>query len=171
MNPQDGVTIRNELPEDTEAVAVVVAAAFGNEAESRLVSLLRARGEATISLVAGHQGGIIGHVMASPVRIEPTLAGSYLGIAPVSVQPQHQRRGIGSRLMEAAIAAAGTLSVDALFLLGYPSYYSRFGFTASHLQNEYGATDSFMHLELQPDRLQHANGTVRYVAAFSDAGT
>ncbi len=171
MNPHDGATIRNEIAGDTEMIAAIVAAAFGSEAESRLVSLLRARGEATISLVAEHHGSIIGHVMASPIRIDPTLAGSYLGVAPLSVQPEYQSQSIGSQLMEAVIAAARTRSVDALFLLGNPSYYSRFGFTASHLQNEYGATDAFMHLELQPDSLCDANGTARYVAAFSDANT
>ncbi len=171
MNRQDGVTIRNELPGDTVAIATIVTAAFGGEAESRLVSLLRARGEATVSLVAEQHGRIIGHVIASPIRIDPALDGSYLGIAPLSVQPEQQSEGVGSRLMKAVISAARTLGVDALFLLGNPSYYSRFGFTASHLHNEYGATDAFMHLELQPDSLASATGTVRYAAAFRDAGT
>ncbi len=171
VNPQDGVTIRTELTRDTAAIATIVAAAFGGEAESRLVSLLRARGEATLSLVAEQHGRIIGHVIASPIRIDPALDGSYLGIAPLSVQPEQQRQGVGSQLMKATIAAARTLGVDALFLLGEPSYYSRFGFTASHLHNEYGATDAFMHLELQPDSLAGTTGTVRYAAAFRDAGT
>jgi putative acetyltransferase len=57
----------------------------------------------------------------------------------------------------------------AAVLLGNPKYYPRFGFkTASEfgLHNEYGAVDTFMALELQPNALKNITGLVRYVSAF-----
>ena len=65
---------------------------------------------------------------------------------------------------------ATELGYDALFLLGDPSYYSRFGYQQSHIGNEYGATDAFQHLELRPECLNCVEGTAYYVKAFSDVG-
>ncbi len=163
-------TIRPERPGDENAVGTVVAAAFGRDAEARLVALIRERGESRLSLVAEIHGEIVGHVLASPIRLTPPQAHRYLGIAPLSVAPEYQGQGIGGALMRAVIAAARIECIDALFLLGRPAYYTHFGFVRSHIGNVYGATDAFMHLELTASCLSNIGGTAHYVAAFGDVG-
>lgn len=52
-------------------------------------------------------------------------------VGPVAVEPARQHDGIGSALMDGALAAAARQRLDdALFLIGDPEYYGRFGFTA-----------------------------------------
>jgi putative acetyltransferase len=54
-----------------------------------------------------------------------------LGLGPLSVRPDHQRRGVGSALMHAVLGAADALGEPLVALLGDPGYYSRFGFRPS----------------------------------------
>ncbi|MCF3934506.1 N-acetyltransferase [Acuticoccus sp. M5D2P5] len=118
--------VREERPDDHDPVDAIVRAAFGGAGEADLVRALRADGDAEIALVATLDDNVVGHIMLSRMRSEIAA----LGLAPLSVSPSLERRGIGSRLVEAAlekVRAAGTW--QAVFLLGDPSYYRRFGFS------------------------------------------
>ncbi len=164
------VKIRKEEPGDEARIFEVVADAFPTDAEAQLVDLMRSQNDILSSLVALGDEGIIGHVVVSPIRIEGVS--SFMGgIAPLSVFRAHQAKGVGSLLMEAAIEECRNIGLAALFLLGDPGYYTRFGFSRSHIGNEYGAEDGFMQLELQPDVLAGVSGVARYVDAFSESGT
>jgi putative acetyltransferase len=60
--------------------------------------LLRAAGQAAISLVALSDGRLVGHVLFSPVSLVPAqtrLLG--LGLAPLAVLPEFEEQGIGSQ--------------------------------------------------------------------------
>jgi putative acetyltransferase len=62
--------------------------AFKSDIESLLVDLLRSRGKATISLEAEDDEEILGHILFSPVSIDPPAPGwNALGLAPVAVIP------------------------------------------------------------------------------------
>ena len=74
-------------------------------------------------------GRIVGHVAASPVTIDDGTPGWY-GLGPVSVAPQWQGRGLGSRLVRAALAELRELGARGCLLVGEPGYYGRFGFRA-----------------------------------------
>lgn len=162
--------IRAEVPEDVPSIHRVVAAAFGREAEADLVDLLRSRGEVELSLVATEDLSIVGHVLLSEVSLDPTPQPrvTVWGVAPVSVAPAAQGRGVGSRLITAAITEAREQGVDALVLLGEPEYYHRFGFETTHLGNEYGAREHFMALELKRACLEGIEATARYVGSFGE---
>jgi len=160
--------IRKERHDDIEEISQVVGAAFGSEVEASLVSLIRLREQSLLSLVAIQDEQIVGHVLVSPITITPSQEGKFGGLAPLSVDPRCQGKGIGSALMLAAIDECKGQGLNALFLLGSPNYYPRFGFTPSHLDNEYGASDAFMHLELRPDSIQSVRGLVKYVSAFNE---
>lgn len=164
----DKVKLRPEKTEDIESIDRVVGEAFGDQAEVRLVRLIRERGEALISLVAEMDGEVVGHVMVSPIDLD--APGRFAGVAPLAVSPACQSKGIGGALMREAEQTARTLGIDALFLLGHPNYYPRFGYVKSHIGNEYGAADAFMHLELTPGVLAGVEGVARYVAAFGETG-
>ena len=165
------VTVRAETSDDQGAIFDVHAAAFPPAAEARLVNALRAAGKATVSLVAEVDATVVGHVLFTPVRLEPG-PGSCLGVglAPLAVWPALQRRGIGSRLVDTGLEACCRAGFGFVVVLGEPRYYHRFGFRhalTAGLRNEYGVDEEFMVLELQPGALIGASGVVRYGPEFA----
>ena len=84
--------IRPERPDDAEAVNRLITAAFGQPDEARLVGALRKANAIAVSFVAESGDELLGHVLMSPMAT-PERA---LGLAPVSVAPGHQRKGVGS---------------------------------------------------------------------------
>ena len=156
--------IREALPADYRAIYEVVRSAFAQEAEAQLVDALRASGDAVIDLVAVIDGGISGHVLFSRLR---TPRGS-LALAPVSVTPGKQNRGQGSALILEGIARAKKAGWRAVFLLGDPEFYRRFGFEvekAAKFETEY-AKAYFMALELQVGALEKSSGAVVFARPF-----
>ena len=122
-------TIRPEQPSDINAIHEVEALAFGRPNEADLVDALRANGRSILSLVAVDEanGRIAGHIMFSPMTVEPpAIRAAALG--PVAVHPHVQNRGIGGDLIRAGIAEVRRLGWDAVFLVGHADYYPRFGF-------------------------------------------
>lgn len=166
--------IRPEVPADIPAIHHLHKAAFGQSAEAQLVGALRANGKALVSLVAVEDGGVVGHILFSPVSIETIPAGMIAaGLAPLAVLPSFQRRGIGAELARAGLQACRDAGIGLVVVLGNHRYYHRFGFTRAcdaGLENEYGADDHFMALPLQEDILQGVNGLVRYSVEFSETG-
>lgn len=161
------VTVRPERAGDDEAIDGVIVGAFGRDDEARLVTQLRRDGDAAISLVAVAGEAVIGHVLLSPMSA-PFRA---LGLAPLSVVPEHQRQGIGAALIDAAIVQARHGGWSAIFVLGDAAYYGRFGFRAdlaAGFLSPY-AGPHFMTLPLA-DMLPATTGRVAYAAAFERLG-
>ena len=128
----DKVLIRSETSADVGAIAEVTAAAFktlaiSNQTEQFIIAALRAAKVLTVSLVAEVDGRIVGHIAFSPVTISDGSADWY-GLGPVSVLPEHQRRGIGSALIQEGILRLKDLGARGCCLVGHPEYYRRFGF-------------------------------------------
>lgn len=158
--------VRAQTPAEATAVHKVVAAAFNRDSEANLVTLIESRDQVLISLVACLADEVIGHVLVSPITLE--IPGKFGGVAPLSVLPRYQGKGVGGQLMHEMMAQCRELALDALFLLGNPRYYQRFGFEVSHVANEYGATDAFQHYELVAGVLADAHGPAQYVKAFAE---
>lgn len=128
-----GWTIRPEQPGDEPAIHDLVRRAFApmpfsDGDEQDLVDALRAAGDLVGSLVAvdGH-GTIVGHVSFSPATIDGQACG-WFQMAPVSVSPEVQHRGIGSDLIRTGIAALKADGARGIAVVGNPVYYERFGF-------------------------------------------
>lgn len=163
--------IRNERAGDEDAIRRVHLEAFGGDLEARLVDLLRQRGKAITSLVADHHGQVVGHILFSSVTIDNAPVCRALGLAPVGVIPANQRAGVGSRLVREGLRRCQDAGYDLVVLVGAPDYYARFGFEAAKrhgLDNEYGANDEFMVLELRKGSLKAASGLVRYAPEFAE---
>lgn len=161
------MVVRPEIPDDLAAIHAVHAAAFPTEDEASLVDAVRASGRLIVSLVAEEGGAVVGHIAFTPVSIDGAEAG--LGLAPIAVVPEYQRRGIGSQLVREGLARASGLGVGYVVVLGHPEYYPRFGFQPAAkfgLDNEYGAGEAFMVLELRPGAVPAAGGLVRYGPEF-----
>jgi putative acetyltransferase len=114
----------HEQPRHQAGIRAVLLAAFGGPAEADLVAALRTAGLCEISLVIEEQERVLGHVLMSPLRA-PIKA---LALAPLAVLPEYQRQGLGSALVRAALDQAKNAGWDAVFVLGDPAYYRRFGF-------------------------------------------
>jgi len=125
-------SIRGELESDVDAIDAVTRQAFANhpfsrQAEHLIVLSLRNANALTVSLVAEVEGKVIAHVAASPVQIEGKSLG-WFGLGPVSVASAHQRQGVGSALVRAALAELRAKGAAGCVLLGNPAFYRRFGF-------------------------------------------
>lgn len=166
------VAIRPEAEDDRRAVQAVNEAAFDTRAEAGLVAALRDHARPLISLVADDGCSLVGHIMFSPVVLAGYSGLKIMGLAPMAVLPEHQRRGTGSELVRAGIEECRTLGCGAVVVLGHPAYYPRFGFVPAAPLNiacEYDVPeDVFMIKELQPGCLDGAAGTIRYHEAFSN---
>jgi putative acetyltransferase len=126
------IEIRNETAADVPAIEAVTTAAFLNaphtdHTEQFIVNELRNARKLAVSLVADAEGVVIGHVAVSPVSISDGTAG-WFGLGPLSVVPEHQGRGVGSRLVREALRILREQGAGGCVLVGEPRYYSRFGF-------------------------------------------
>jgi len=130
----DDVTVRPETPADHEAIRRVVTDAFGSPAEADLVERIRSSPEYVhdLALVAEIDGAVVGHVMVSGavVRHDGTERAIVM-LSPLAVATGRQRRGVGARLVVAALDGAERHSEPLVVLEGDPAYYARFGFEHS----------------------------------------
>jgi putative acetyltransferase len=91
-------------------------------------------------------------------------------LGPLAVLPSRQRQGVGSRLMEEGLASCRALGHRAVFLLGHPSYYPRFGFRPArefdvHYEDD---RDAFMAIELVPGALDDVRGEAVFADEFRE---
>jgi putative acetyltransferase len=163
------VTIRSENPDDRDQIRRVNEAAFGRRDEADLVDALREEGAVLVSLVADLDNRVVGHILFSRMWIE--TAGERIpavALAPVAVLPEHQRSGIGGKLIERGLNLLRSEGERIVIVLGDPDYYPRFGFStekARFLASPF-PPDAFMALELIARALDGVRGKVRYAAAF-----
>ncbi len=112
------IHIRGERKEDFEGVRRVNEAAFGQPAEADLVDALRSGGAVTVSLVAEVEGQIGGHLFFSPVTVQGADDLKAVGLGPMAVLPEHQRRGIGSLLIKQGLEYCRRAGIQAVVVLG-----------------------------------------------------
>ena len=91
--------IRPEGEADRAAVRAVNEAAFDTSLEADLVEVLRDKGLPLISLVAEVDDEVVGHILFSPVSLTGHPDLDVMGLGPMAVAPQQQRKGIGSALV------------------------------------------------------------------------
>ena len=128
------LTIRTERARDHDAIASLVAAAFGSPAEARLVERIRASDgyRASLALVAELDGAVVGHVMVSTADLHtPEGVRPLAMLSPLAVAPDHQSAGIGGDLVRTVCRRAGEAGEALVVLEGSPVYYGRFGFEPS----------------------------------------
>lgn len=128
--------VRNETPDDREAVADVHRSAFApmtppgraEPVEVVLVEALRLSGAwiDELSFVAeDDDGAVVGHVCLTRAAVG---AVPVLALGPLGVRSDLQTQGTGSALMLASLGAADALGERLVALLGHTTYYPRFGF-------------------------------------------
>lgn len=174
------IIIRQETEKDYKLSETVVEKAFKNaehtdHKEHLLVAKLR-KSDAFIpelSLVAELDGEIVGHIMLTKLLIE-NEGSKYdsLALAPISVVPEHQNKGIGSELISESLKIAKELGFKSVIVLGHDKYYPRFGFKPAStwgIKAPFDVPDeAFMALELEDGSLEDISGTVVYSKEFSE---
>ncbi|WP_196888414.1 GNAT family N-acetyltransferase [Aureivirga sp. CE67] len=170
--------IRKEKQKDYKEVFELIEKAFENEEysdhkEHFLVERLR-NCDAFIpelSLVAEMDSQIVGHILLTKIKIKnATKKFDSLALAPVSVLPEFQGKGIGGKLIEKAHEIAKNLGHTSVILLGHADYYPRFGYKQA---DSFGIKlpfdvpkENVMVIELVKNGLQNVSGTVEYPKAF-----
>lgn len=174
------ITIRKERAEDYQATEQVVKRAFADmefsdHKEHELVARIRKDSEAFVpelSLVAIlPDEEIVGHILLSKVKIKgENQSTESLALAPVSVLPESQSKGIGKRMILRALELAKELGYGSVVVLGHPGYYPKFGFqkaSAWGIRAPFDVPDEvFMAMELRAKALEGVSGVVEYSRAF-----
>ena len=165
--------IRISTDNDIPALCEVHRQAFGEVQGPEIVELVCALLEDTtaqplLSLVAESGSGVAGHVLFTPVVInDAEVEVSAHILAPLAVLPGQQSRGIGGALIRDGLRRLSAQDVDLVFVLGYPDYYTRFGFKAA---GRHGLTtphpipaahqEGWMVQELKPGLLGRVRGQI-----------
>ena len=168
------IKIRQECVTDFGEVTSLIEEAFKNEPNSDhkeqfLVDRLRET-EAFIpelSIVALLENKVVGHILLTKIKIGNSIS---LALAPVSVLPEYQGNGIGSKLIIEAHNKARELGYQSVVLLGHKDYYPRFGYVVAE---KFGIklpfdvpSECIMAIELTPNALKEVNGIVEYHSTF-----
>jgi predicted N-acetyltransferase YhbS len=170
--------IRQETKNDQNAVFSVIESAFKNveiadHTEQFLVERLRTSDAfiSELSLVAEIHGKTVGHILLTKLKIKnETTEFDALALAPVSVLPEFQGKGIGGKLILESHKKAKELGYKSIVLLGYEKYYPRFGYQNA---DKYGIELPFevpkencMVIELVENGLKGVSGMVEYPKEF-----
>ncbi|MEX2477811.1 MAG: N-acetyltransferase [Gracilimonas sp.] len=178
MNKGLSLTIREEKPADHEAVESLIQRTFtlaehsGGD-EHLLVKRLRKSTAfiSELSLVAELGNDLVGHILLTKVIIKSDESEfESLALAPVSVLPEFQNKGIGGKLIQAAHDQAREMGFTSLILLGHENYYPRFGYKPAHVFDISFPFDAppenCMVIELSPNSLKYISGEVVYPKEF-----
>ncbi|MCC7306450.1 MAG: N-acetyltransferase [Acidobacteria bacterium] len=160
--------IRKEEEHDISQIFDLNFLAFGGTEESELVDRMR-HVRPYFAFVAEIDDRIIGHIAFSEVTLNGN-ASNFLGLAPMAVLPKFQNQGVGSALVTKGLGWIIDEGFSAVFLIGHPNYYPRFGFTRAGVLGftcEFPAPDeSFLVKELIKGSLENKTGIIEYNKAF-----
>lgn len=168
-------TIRLELPKDWREVENLTREAFWNKyrpgcTEHYVLHLFRDRTDFVKELdyVIEEDGRIVAHIMycKSEIKCDDGRIVPIMTFGPVSVSPECQGKGYGSKLIRFTMEKARELGCGAIAITGNPDYYQRFGFVSGFSMHvHYAAVPRedeapfFMVKELQPGYLEGITGT------------
>ena len=168
------IKIREEQPQDIDAIRKVNDKAFGQPVEGVIVDKLRENCENLLSLVAVMDNHVVGHILFSPVTLESdgkTIEG--MGLAPMAVLSEYQGQGVGSRLVRAGIEKLKEKGCPFVIVLGHAEYYPRFGFEPASrhgIRSEWDVPDDvFMIFVFDESAMQGVSGVAKYRPEFAEA--
>lgn len=92
-----------------------------------------------LDYVIEEYGRIVAHIMycKSEIKSEDGRIIPIMTFGPVSVLPEYQGKGYGSRLIHFTLEKALELGCGAIAITGDPDYYHRFGFVSGHSMGIY----------------------------------
>ncbi|MDQ0219275.1 N-acetyltransferase [Peribacillus cavernae] len=172
------MTIRIEKSKDFDATENIIKEAFtglpfSDQKEHELVKRLRESPEfiPSLSLVYEVDEKIVGHILLTKLKInDDKQSFEALALAPVSVKPSYQRKGIGKEMIHKSLEMARESGFKAVVVMGHEHYYPKFGFEPAskwNIKAPFEVPDeTFMVKELQMGSLKGIQGVVEYSPAF-----
>lgn len=167
--------IRPERKEEYPTVYNIVKLAFQSDEEPKLIEAIRKLENfiPELSIVAMKNYTIVGHILFSPIIIvTKTNDIPALTLAPLSVHPDYQNIGIGSKLVKYGLEECKRLGHEISVVVGHPNYYPKFGFSPARekgLESPFPVPDeAFMVVGLIEGALDGIEGTVKYSSAFDE---
>ena len=160
---------------DIRGVRALNELAFGQPLEADIVDKLRNNCADLLSLVATENDKIVGHILFSPAEIEgPQGVIKGMGLAPMAVLPELQRRGIGTQLVNTGIEELRKLQCPFIIVLGHHEYYPSFGFERASSYRikcrwEGIPDEAFMILWLDKTKAGQVSGVAKYREEFDEA--
>jgi predicted N-acetyltransferase YhbS len=173
------ITYRTASSAESAAVIQVHREAFGSEGGEEIAALLAAMlqdptANPLLSLVAQRDAEFVGHVLFTKASLSPASDASAVILAPLAVLPDQQKQGIGGSLIRNGFELLRQQEIDLVFVLGYPDYYTRFGFQPAGILGlhapypiEEKNADAWMVHELTPGSLDASQGTVHCCNALN----
>lgn len=119
--------IREIVEQDRGETESLYSRAFPDEDLLPIVRDLLRDPASTLSLVAVVGSTVVGNVIFTKCSVENYALMSAL-LAPLAVEPEMQKRGLGSALVRAGLRQLEKQGTGKVFVLGDPGYYARFGF-------------------------------------------
>lgn len=171
MDKDLNIKLRLEKETDYRLVEEVTREAFWNVyqpgcEEHFLLNNLRKEPQFVeqLDIVATVEDTIVGNIVYVETQIVDTEGGVHktLTFGPVSVLPEYQNRGIGSKLIRHTINLAKDMEHKAIIIFGDPLYYQKFGFAPSkqfgitNIEGKYPA--AMLVIELHTHSLKGING-------------
>lgn len=133
------VNIRNEMNSDYQTVEALTRRAFWNLyapgcGEHYLVHIMRSHEDflPELDLVLELDGTVIGNIMYTKAKLvdDTGFEKQILTFGPISILPEHQRRGYGKLLIDHSFDAAKKLGYDTVVIFGNPGNYVGRGFVS-----------------------------------------
>jgi putative acetyltransferase len=169
------VKLRHETIHDYIGIKTVNDLAFDQPNEGLLIEKLRLNPgfNYKLSIVAEVDGRIVVHILFFPIKIHGDLnIYDSLALAPISVIPAMQNKGIGGQLIKEGLRIAKLLGFNSVIVLGHKDYYPKFGFSPAIQWNIKAPFDLpegvFMAIELKKDGLKDVSGIVEYPNEFEE---
>ncbi len=165
---------------DLSAIAEIIQSAFGPQQGPEIWELVNnlladPTAQPSLSLMATVGDRPVGHILFTQVRLVSVLQTiSAMILAPLSVHPHYQNQGIGGQLIQDGLQRLKADNIGLVFVLGYPTYYTKYGFTPANVQDfapPYPLApeqwDAWMLKELHPGILGYFQGSVQCANALN----
>lgn len=167
------IKIRKALEKDYNEIYAIITETFKNSEfsngdEADLVKALKQSDSfiPNLSLVAELNKKIVGHILFSKIKIGDS---EQIALAPISVLPEFQRKGIGTKLITEAHKIAKKMGYKVSVVLGHQDYYPKFGYEVASklgIKPPFEVPDiNFMAANLTGEKI-HINGVVEYAKEF-----
>lgn len=121
------IEVRLVQPGEFSAIDALYAGAFPQENLLPLLAALHLEPSGIVELVASEDSHIKAHMALTQCSIEGARAKVAL-LGPLAVSSDCQRQGIGSAIVRHGLRELRKQRVAAVYVLGDPVYYRRFGF-------------------------------------------
>lgn len=157
------LSVENDAFEGEEEIETLVKDLLVDPSAKPLLSLLAWEGNLPVGHILFTHAEL--HDMSSPLSISI--------LAPLAVIPSHQKKGIGTLLIQKGLERLKGMGVDLVFVLGHIEYYPRCGFEPAWkwgLEASYpipeAVKDAWMVQELTPGILGSVKGKIQCAKAM-----